>query len=225
VAFYSGTAAGADRSRVGAAEQHEVPGLVFRVPVLEPVESARKPSKELGATQTWRRQALHRLARDRRTPWVTRPEEADQWGAFLGGFPWDWFTTQTFPDVIGPDAAARLHKRWTRALEEFLGHAVRQARALEFQKRGVIHYHALLWGVHPDTRRIDWEGAWQEISGGYAAIYPYDPTRGARYYVGKYVAKGGEVDLLGPWWRGRGRDDHPRPTRPRGGDDAEPERR
>jgi len=159
------------------------------------------------------------MARDRRAPIVSHPEQGPEWGAWLGAFPWDWFVTQTFPDVVGPEQAARLHKRWTRALEDYERHDVRQARALEFQKRGVLHYHALLWGVRPDTRRLDWMDAWHAISGGYARIVQYDPALGAAHYCAKYVTKGGEIDLLGPWWRVRELADLAHDSSTGGGDD------
>ncbi len=49
-------------------------------------------------------------------------------------------------------------------------------------------------------RRLTFMDRWQELSGGFARIVAYDPARGAGFYLGKYVAKGGEVDLGGPWW-------------------------
>jgi hypothetical protein len=164
------------------------------------------------------------MARDRRSAIVAHPEQGSEWGDWLGEFTWDWFVTLTFPDVIHPEQAAKRHARWTRALEKYERRRVRQARALEYQKRGVIHYHALLWGVRPDTRRLDWMDAWHAIAEGHARIVQYDPALGAAHYLAKYVTKGGEIDLLGPWWRGRGRDDHARPTWPGGGDDAGRER-
>jgi hypothetical protein len=32
---------------------------------------------------------------------------------------------------------------------------------------------------------------------GYSWIEPYEPGRGANYYLGKYLAKGGEIDVGG----------------------------
>ena len=47
------------------------------------------------------------------------------------------------------------------------------------------------------VRRLDWMDRWNQLAG-YARIEAYDPKKGARYYLGKYVVKGGEIDLGGP---------------------------
>lgn len=71
------------------------------------------------------------------------------------------------------------------------------ARGLEYQKRGVIHFHALVGRVPEKVGRFDYMKRWEMLAG-YARIFPYDPAKGARYYLGKYVAKGGEIDVGGP---------------------------
>jgi hypothetical protein len=38
---------------------------------------------------------------------------------------------------------------------------------------------------------------WERLAG-YARIYSYDPQKGARYYIGKYAFKGGEIDINVP---------------------------
>jgi hypothetical protein len=38
---------------------------------------------------------------------------------------------------------------------------------------------------------------WYAI-GGFARIEAYDPTKGALFYLSKYVLKGGQVDVGGP---------------------------
>jgi hypothetical protein len=140
------------------------------------------------------------LARNRRHPEPARPDLQAPTGAWLSGFPWDWFTTMTFAAPIHPEQAARRWARWVRHVEKEEGHTIRWARALEYQKRGVIHYHALTWGML-DARRLTYMDAWEEIGDGFARILPYDPQRGAGFYLGKYVSKGGEIDLGGKWWQ------------------------
>lgn len=133
-------------------------------------------------------------------------ELREAWGTWLSGFRWDWYCTMTFRYQVHPEQAAKRWARWVRRLEKKTRQAVRWARALEYQKRGVIHYHALIYfgpqGVifgDPGPRRLTWMDRWQEIGDGYARIVRYDPQRGAGFYLGKYVAKGGEVDIGGPW--------------------------
>lgn len=71
-------------------------------------------------------------------------------------------------------------------------------RATEYQRRGVLHYHALLGGGVKGLRRLSWMDSWEEIGGGFARIYPYDSTRGGKVYVTKYAVKGGELDIFLP---------------------------
>ena len=128
------------------------------------------------------------------------------WGAFLEGWHWSWFTTNTFRNDTHPEAAGKTWNRWIHQLNRHifgvrytkrLHDGVIWARGLEYQRRGVIHFHALIGRVPATVRRLDWMDVWDGLAG-YARIEPYDPTRGARYYLGKYVLKGGEVDLGGP---------------------------
>jgi len=102
----------------------------------------------------------------------------------------------TFAVWIHPDQAQQRYTEWARQLHAEVGQPMQHARALEWQKRAVVHFHALIWNVRRRTGRIAWQVKWEEIGGGWCAIFPYDRARGARFYLGKYVSKGGEVDLL-----------------------------
>lgn len=107
----------------------------------------------------------------------------------------------TFQVQVHPEQAAKRWTRWIRVLERVQRHQVRWARALEYQRRGVVHYHALIWfGGREQGHRLKAMARWEEIGQGFARIVTYDHGRGAGYYLGKYVAKGGEVDLGGLWW-------------------------
>lgn len=128
------------------------------------------------------------------------------WPSFLDQWQWDWFTTHTFRHEIHPEAAHKVWNRWTHQLNrEVFGvrywrraqDGVIWVRGLEYQRRGVIHFHALLGRIPEIVRRLDWMDKWNELAG-YARIEAYDPTKGARYYLSKYVLKGGEIDLGGP---------------------------
>jgi hypothetical protein len=54
------------------------------------------------------------------------------------------------------------------------GEGIRWCRALEYQKRDVIHYHAMLASVQ-DLRHLYWMDRWHELAG-YARIEPIEST-------------------------------------------------
>jgi hypothetical protein len=93
------------------------------------------------------------------------------------------FISMVNRELYGP----RWHKK---------GLGVQWVRPLEYQRRGVIHYHALAAGVQ-ELRRLTWMDIWQELAG-YARIEPIRDRAAVPRYVSKYVVKGGELDLGGP---------------------------
>ena len=128
----------------------------------------------------------------------------EAWVALLGRWQWEWFCTFTFHDLVHPEAADKRFRvlisqanrvlygvRWAKH-----GAGLRWVRALEYQKRDVIHYHALIAGVQ-DLRRLYWMDRWHELAG-YARIEPVESAAAVSRYVSKYVVKGGEIDLGGP---------------------------
>jgi hypothetical protein len=130
------------------------------------------------------------------------------WVEFLSVHPWQWFGTFTYKDPIHPEAADKQFRLWTRHLDEMNGvqqrkprdHARRciWVRGLEWQKRGVLHYHALIGRIPAFQGRGYRELAsadWQSLSGGFAFIEQIQQTEGAIAYVSKYTRKGGEVDF------------------------------
>ena len=136
----------------------------------------------------------------------------------MGKLPWDWYVTFTFAGEVYPYLAVQYYTTWADQLAAEVGLVMTHARALEFQKRGVIHFHALIWNVGRYTSRKEWEGKWTALGRpsrakdhrpckdagclmcrdgpGWAKILPYDRTKGAAHYLPKYVAKDGEVDML-----------------------------
>lgn len=130
----------------------------------------------------------------------------DGWSDFLQRYAWDWFATFTFPDRVHPEAADKLFRVWVSKLNRSLygprwakkGQGVYWIRALEWQRRGVVHYHALLGDVtnlNHAARRLEWMDTWYELSGGFARIVQPDGDRALTDYCGKYTAKGGEIDI------------------------------
>lgn len=153
------------------------------------------------------------------------------WCRFLASWTWDWFVTLTFRREIHPEAADKKFSVWLSQLNCELhgrrwrkhGRMVRWARALEYQRRGVIHFHALLGGENlTKLRRLTWMDRWHHLDEseagrrrkaamrlgkkyfptrgvftGYARIEPPESQGGVRGYVSKYLTKDGEIDIGG----------------------------
>jgi len=125
-------------------------------------------------------------------------ELVDAWAKFLGRWSWDWFATMTFPKPVHPEAADKCFRLWISKINRTIGGQVRWVRALELQRREVIHYHALLGsGGVSELRRLSWMDKWSHIAG-WARIEPPRSDVEVRGYCAKYTAKGGEVDCGGP---------------------------
>ena len=120
-----------------------------------------------------------------------------------------WFCTFTFKEPVHPESATKRFNRFIHKLNRKIygcryykrkGQGVQWVKALEYQKRGVLHFHCLIASI-PDTwnkslkdlRRLAWMDIWFK-SNGIARIVQYDKTKGASYYLGKYIYKGGELD-------------------------------
>jgi len=127
------------------------------------------------------------------------------WVEFLEKWTWDWFCTFTFRDLIHPEKADKLFRVWICKINRTLygsrwykhGKGIQWVRALEMQRRGVLHYHALIGGVGvQDLRRLTFMDEWDELAG-FARITPVESANGVIGYVCKYVLKDGEIDLGG----------------------------
>ena len=108
---------------------------------------------------------------------------------------WEWFATLTFDDERIAQAGV---PGWTRPGWGFGDRATRQwldgdnghrrwARFREANDRGGWHFHALVAGVSGVSRRDAWQ-EWFDRHG-LARVLPFDPKRGAGFYVSKYVVK------------------------------------
>jgi len=108
--------------------------------------------------------------------------------------------TLTFAAAVHPEQADKRFQSWVRDLRKRERRGVRWVRTLESQERQVLHIHALFWfGGREEARRLIVMHRWEEIGQGYARIFPYNPQRGAAYYLGKDITNGGEIDLGGLW--------------------------
>jgi hypothetical protein len=130
--------------------------------------------------------------------------------------PFSWFCTLTFSEPVAAEQADRCLARWIRKLSErIVGRRYRRKkvpgiswiRALEWQKRGVLHIHALL--EHPGLSKVPLKAAcdlWKGVcmkSGTSNRIEKYDPTRGACGYIGKDIFNDGDINFSEPitWMR------------------------
>jgi hypothetical protein len=129
---------------------------------------------------------------------------------------WEWFVTLTFRADVHPEAADKKYRLWVRRLdcslmgskasERFPDRGALWVRGLEFQKRGVAHFHALMsyeGGLDRLASRFQWMGEWERISESFARIFPVRSQDEAARYVSKYVAKGGLVDVSPSYHRTR----------------------
>ena len=117
-----------------------------------------------------------------------------------------WFFTGTFEGYIYPLKAERLLNRYlgrlAQAHREIRGAALLKSfLSTEWQQRGVIHYHLLIFGNGLDKlSRKRWEHRWRMLSGGLAA--DYDAELKAAPYLVKHQVKdnpGGNLQMGGAW--------------------------
>ena len=141
------------------------------------------------------------------------------WTEFLGRYKFEWFVTFTFRDEVHPENADKLFRLWINSLNRFL-HGPRYARtskhvfwvrAIEWQKRGVLHFHALIGDTIPIATKIGFGQSradrsclmfWTELWFDKAGICRIDEIRDntdevVHRYVAKYVSKDGEIDVSG----------------------------
>lgn len=129
---------------------------------------------------------------------------ASDYARFLAPHRFEWFCTFTFKDRVHPEAADKKFRVWVNKLNLYLygrkwrersPFGVKWCRALEWQKRGVIHYHALVFGVR-GAIASDWRDVWHIGMGeGFADIEQLpDDQEAAKAYCSKYITKGGELD-------------------------------
>lgn len=132
---------------------------------------------------------------------------ADGWAELLARFRWDWFLTLTFRDHIHPEAADKRFRYFASKLNRTLfgprwhtkpSTAIYWCRGLELQRRGVVHFHALMGcrakELNHHALRQYWANAWRDMAG-FARIERVRSASDAASYLTKYVSKGGEIDL------------------------------
>lgn len=128
-------------------------------------------------------------------------------GRWLSTFRWQWWCTLTFRSDFTLNSARRAARNFFLTVEDAASHPVGGFWAIErhrYRGRGdpaslVPHVHALVTNVTGVSRRAVWERCYRRW--GRTRIEPYDPTKGASFYIAKYVGK--EALERGEWdvWR------------------------
>lgn len=135
------------------------------------------------------------------------------WFQLLNEFHWQWYITHTFRESVHPERADKLWRVWCSKINRYLygprwhkkNKSVFWVRAIEYQRRDVIHFHGLMTGVE-SLNQFEWMDKWLNLDGegvgegltGISRIYNIDKeekTDAVIRYVSKYVVKGGEIDL------------------------------
>jgi hypothetical protein len=150
-----------------------------------------------------------------------KPDLQKGWQEFISRYDFDLFVTFTFRDEIKLWKAKMRFKKWLGSLNSDLfgwryswkGKGIRYAVAYEYQKRGTLHFHALLGAKGlKELNREHMAKLWKcngqrdkktgtlvdRIVNGHAVIDIYDPARGAIQYMTKHIYKDGEIDMSVP---------------------------
>jgi hypothetical protein len=116
-------------------------------------------------------------------------------GAFIADLAaWTHFGTLTFDLPVSDLVAARVLRDWARAIAREVHVHVWIAWGTERQRRGVLHFHNL-FAIPSDGRALTVRAAdrlWKHCHrhAGFTRIEPYEPGRGAAWYL----SKGGDWD-------------------------------
>ncbi|MGH8223309.1 MAG: rolling circle replication-associated protein [Woeseiaceae bacterium] len=127
------------------------------------------------------------------------------WCELLARYPLQWFCTLTFRSHVHGERAFKSFRRWVGELNVSLygrrwcerDQGVYWVLAWEWQKRGVIHFHALVGDVadlNERARRLTWMDRWNELAG-IARIEAIESHEAVERYCSKYITKGGQIDL------------------------------
>jgi hypothetical protein len=114
----------------------------------------------------------------------------------------EWLCHLTFKNCLHPEQADKYWFRWVNIINHGVygkryKEGVPWLRGKEWQKRGAIHFHAIIGGGVRVLSRMYYKELWYAKYGN-ARIYEYDPKKGGLEYITKYIAKGGELDLYVP---------------------------
>lgn len=148
------------------------------------------------------------------------------WLEHVSSYDWELFVSLTFRDEIEPWKARKRLDKWVGSVNAHLygwryrrkGRGVSYALGIEYQKRGIIHFHLLMSGLgltgipfkylhslwqSNGQRNLETGKIVDRLVNGYAWIEPVNRLKGVSHYLTKYISKGGEIDLIVP--RGQGK--------------------
>jgi len=101
------------------------------------------------------------------------------------------FLTLTMRDIVSVSLAYSALKFFFTDFRHFLGKDIRYIAVPEFQKRGAVHFHILVWGVPSEV--IEYEKDSRCIQNlwalGFVDIVPTDGNPRLAGYLGKYMSK------------------------------------
>jgi len=131
------------------------------------------------------------------------------WQSFISRYPMNWFCTFTFTEDVHPERATKLFRLLIKRLNQDLygKHFERRGEpgvfyvlASEYQRRGVLHFHALIGAVEDlnnRARRLDYMDIWERFGppAGFSRIEQINDQAAVQHYVTKYVTKGGQIEL------------------------------
>jgi hypothetical protein len=126
------------------------------------------------------------------------------WADFISPYPWDIFLTMSPADYPHPETLYKLFDLMVHKMNrEIYGQhywkdkrkGIFWVRALEWQKRGAPHIHALMGGIPDYVNPVDYR-SFLYGRNCISKVEPYRKDNGAEYYMAKscYAFKGGEID-------------------------------
>jgi len=126
----------------------------------------------------------------------------DAFAQFLGKYDWTLYWTQTFRDEYKENQCLRAFKRTIDSIERRFGVTIGYYLAIEHHKlRVAYHFHSLLcftplglfredeinFFKSKEFRNMLWEELFERY--GRNTVSAYDPKKGARFYLTKYIFK------------------------------------
>ncbi|MCH7520033.1 MAG: hypothetical protein IH964_13565 [Candidatus Dadabacteria bacterium] len=150
-----------------------------------------------------------------------KPDLQKGWLELTSRYEFDLFVTLTFREDTERWLAKKRFEKWLVSLNKDLfgrryeqrGRGIRYVVVYGNQKRGTLHFHALLGAK--GLKELDreymaelWKCNGQQnkktgtllnrIVNGHAVIDIYDPARGAKHYLINHIFQGGEPDIFVP---------------------------
>jgi len=99
--------------------------------------------------------------------------------------------TLTMRSIVSLETANPLFTGWVRLLKSTFGDGIRYIGVPEFQKRGAVHFHVLVWGIPSEITVNERDSRYlQNLWGyGYVDCIATDGSDKLAGYLGKYMSK------------------------------------